>query len=99
MRSTTLTTRTLTSGRWVRINDTAANVSIVGTSPQQAITTSGSLFLSLLAHSQIPIPAVQWVIASSISSHCGADCFPCLLYTSDAADERSSVDLGGRRII
>ena len=24
---------------------------------------------------------------------------PCLLYTSDAADERSSVDLGGRRII
>ena len=25
-------------------------------------------------------------------------CF-CLLYTSDAADERSSVDLGGRRII
>ena len=34
---------------------------------------------------------------------CGADCEPvvwaCLLYTSDAADERSSVDLGGRRII
>ena len=27
----------------------------------------------------------------------GSDC--CLLYTSDAADERSSVDLGGRRII
>src|SRR5678815_2386186 len=25
--------------------------------------------------------------------------FVCLLYTSDAADERSSVDLGGRRII
>ena len=29
----------------------------------------------------------------------GADYKPCLLYTSDAADERSSVDLGGRRII
>src|SRR5678815_5335812 len=27
------------------------------------------------------------------------DLWPCLLYTSDAADERSSVDLGGRRII
>ena len=27
------------------------------------------------------------------------DAIPCLLYTSDAADERSSVDLGGRRII
>ena len=29
----------------------------------------------------------------------GVRAFPCLLYTSDAADERSSVDLGGRRII
>ena len=28
-----------------------------------------------------------------------AQFFACLLYTSDAADERSSVDLGGRRII
>ena len=28
----------------------------------------------------------------------GKSCL-CLLYTSDAADERSSVDLGGRRII
>ena len=28
-----------------------------------------------------------------------AQVWPCLLYTSDAADERSSVDLGGRRII
>ena len=29
----------------------------------------------------------------------GAPTTACLLYTSDAADERSSVDLGGRRII
>ena len=29
----------------------------------------------------------------------GRDFDGCLLYTSDAADERSSVDLGGRRII
>ena len=29
----------------------------------------------------------------------GAWDISCLLYTSDAADERSSVDLGGRRII
>src|SRR5678815_5039292 len=28
----------------------------------------------------------------------GDDTYACLLYTSDAADERSSVDLGGRRI-
>ena len=26
-------------------------------------------------------------------------CYTCLLYTSDAADEEDSVDLGGRRII
>src|SRR5674536_131129 len=29
----------------------------------------------------------------------GASIMPCLLYTSDAADEEDSVDLGGRRII
>ena len=29
----------------------------------------------------------------------GNNLYTCLLYTSDAADERSSVDLGGRRII
>ena len=32
----------------------------------------------------------------AMHEHHGAGC---LLYTSDAADERSSVDLGGRRII
>ena len=35
---------------------------------------------------------IQIEAPSSVSSGC-------LLYTSDAADERSSVDLGGRRII
>ena len=37
-------------------------------------------------------PAVATVSTDDVS-------FTCLLYTSDAADERSSVDLGGRRII
>ena len=27
------------------------------------------------------------------------NCCACLLYTSDAADERSGVDLGGRRVV
>ena len=40
-------------------SDVAARVSSVGTSPAQAITTSGSPPQSLLAHSQIPMPAVQ----------------------------------------
>ena len=51
---------------------TAASVSRVGTSPAQAITTSGSLPRSLLAHSQMPIPAVQCLMPASMSSHCGA---------------------------
>ena len=37
---------------------------------------------------------------TSLSRSDHRDALPrCLLYTSDAADERSSVDLGGRRII
>eukprot|EP00656_Telonema_subtile_P058206 TRINITY_DN9792_c0_g1_i2.p1 TRINITY_DN9792_c0_g1~~TRINITY_DN9792_c0_g1_i2.p1 ORF type:complete len:197 (+),score=38.67 TRINITY_DN9792_c0_g1_i2:292-882(+) len=32
-------------------------------------------------------------------SKCQAQCGPCLLYTSDAADEEDSVDLGGRLIL
>src|SRR5678816_465897 len=35
----------------------------------------------------------------SINTALGRMRYGCLLYTSDAADERSSVDLGGRRII
>ena len=35
----------------------------------------------------------------SYSYHKNTKIITCLLYTSDAADERSSVDLGGRRII
>ena len=40
--------------------------------------------------------AVRWGLAGNIV---WAWILTCLLYTSDAADERSSVDLGGRRII
>ncbi len=42
MRSTTFTTRIFSSGRCSRIIETAASVSSVGTSPQQAMTTSGA---------------------------------------------------------
>src|SRR5678815_2339650 len=37
-----------------------------------------------------------WILGHTIN---GTQAEYCLLYTSDAADERSSVDLGGRRII
>ena len=49
--------------------------------------------------------SVEWramspvVYADGKVSGWGWNYWDCLLYTSDAADERSSVDLGGRRII
>ena len=42
--------------------------------------------------------AVQWADGFAAGNQLGVT-NSCLLYTSDAADERSSVDLGGRRII
>ena len=44
------------------------------------------------------MPAPLSVTAPMVPAQC-EPCQLCLLYTSDAADERSSVDLGGRRII
>ena len=49
------------------------------------------------------LPELQ-AAAAEVASASGASplfdrAYACLLYTSDAADERSSVDLGGRRII
>src|SRR5512135_2654775 len=62
IRLTTLMTRTFRSGACFRRRSTAARVSSVGTSPQQTITTSGSPPWSLLAHSQMPMPAAQAVV-------------------------------------
>ena len=45
-------------------------------------------------------PLVEKLLARSRSEDIYGTRFEvCLLYTSDAADERSSVDLGGRRLI
>ena len=48
-------------------------------------------------------PSITRPSVRAIRSHVAVDpssnAVACLLYTSDAADERSSVDLGGRRII
>ena len=43
------------------------------------------------------LPAIN--INDSVTKSKFDNKYGCLLYTSDAADERSSVDLGGRRII
>ena len=61
---------------------------------------SGRVFSDCTLYS---IPSGYTPDPNLIMSYSGPDCWeyftPCLLYTSDAADERSSVDLGGRRII
>ena len=45
---------------------------------------------------EVPPSAIRHVVLIDLKETTD---IPCLLYTSDAADERSSVDLGGRRII
>ena len=47
----------------------------------------------------IPRAAAAPATRTQCNAHPVAHHQACLLYTSDAADERSSVDLGGRRII
>ena len=49
--------------------------------------------LADIAGLDLPARAIRRVVGQA------APLEACLLYTSDAADERSSVDLGGRRII
>jgi len=78
VRSTTLTTRIFKYGRRSRRMETAASVSRVGTSPQQAMTTSGTTPWSLLAHCQMPMPWMQWLTAASIVSQTGAGCLPAI---------------------
>src|SRR5665648_1286709 len=41
----------------------------------------------------------DYIDTKNIDVGIALDCSNCLLYTSDAADEEDSVDLGGRRII
>ena len=78
MRSTILTTRSFRLGKCSRRMDTAASVSSVGTSPQQAMTASGAASWSLLAHCQMPMPSVQCLTAASMVNHCGAGCLPAI---------------------
>src|SRR5678815_288635 len=59
-------------------------------------TTARILFLRWLARSDFnSTRQTALVVLKQVNYHL---CNICLLYTSDAADERSSVDLGGRRI-
>ena len=73
-RSTTLTNRIFSSGSRSRRMAVAASASCVATSPQDAITTSGSTPSSLLARGQMPKPLAQCTIASSIVVNCRCFC-------------------------
>src|SRR5678815_3435279 len=48
---------------------------------------------------KVGFPVARPHVLCEDESVIGTMFYVCLLYTSDAADERSSVDLGGRRII
>src|SRR5678815_3990685 len=64
-------------------------------------TVAGLLFAAASAAApQTPSPSQSRIALSrTLPAMDGKEIRVCLLYTSDAADERSSVDLGGRRII
>ena len=56
--------------------------------------------VQVAAHRGAPVLDADDAVVGIEQLHVAADQQEhCLLYTSDAADERSSVDLGGRRII
>src|SRR5678815_3202953 len=55
--------------------------------------------LKTLMKEPAEMPHLLFTGPAGIGKTTTALCMSCLLYTSDAADERSSVDLGGRRII
>ena len=59
---------------------------------RQLLTDSGSIFVQIGDENVHRVRAVMDEVFGDVNC-------VCLLYTSDAADERSSVDLGGRRII
>ena len=57
----------------------------------RAKETFGSENVLDIDGARVKFPGLGWGLLRASNT--------CLLYTSDAADERSSVDLGGRRII
>ena len=62
------------------------------------ISTSNSLTEFLIGYAYLMLNEFE-LSKEYFTNYVSADDNSCLLYTSDAADERSSVDLGGRRII
>ena len=76
------------------IRDRVATVALAAQYQAFCAVVAGTTFGMLIAN----VPAVM--LGDRIAQRMPVRLVhACLLYTSDAADERSSVDLGGRRII
>eukprot|EP00658_Telonema_sp_P-2_P039633 TRINITY_DN28321_c0_g1_i2.p1 TRINITY_DN28321_c0_g1~~TRINITY_DN28321_c0_g1_i2.p1 ORF type:complete len:361 (+),score=32.86 TRINITY_DN28321_c0_g1_i2:559-1641(+) len=72
----------------------------VASPPHQVVQLEPHLFLLLEPGLLVEYrTAVPLLLVRPLSEHAAIPTAPCLLYTSDAADEEDSVDLGGRRII
>ena len=68
----------------------AGNRNVLFVGKDHLATVATNVFFDVLrVHQKAVVDPKEMVLGQDI----------CLLYTSDAADERSSVDLGGRRII
>eukprot|EP00658_Telonema_sp_P-2_P031081 TRINITY_DN23338_c0_g1_i1.p1 TRINITY_DN23338_c0_g1~~TRINITY_DN23338_c0_g1_i1.p1 ORF type:complete len:208 (+),score=35.52 TRINITY_DN23338_c0_g1_i1:162-785(+) len=78
-------------GKWYT-HPTTTTMSTTSTIPATTVTPSSSPLQAIPAAEQPPI--YRWAPERVLVTVSG-----CLLYTSDAADEEDSVDLGGRRII
>ncbi len=83
-----------------RSKDNSIDLGILVSSPNadrlnEEMTVLESKGYKLQALKTLPIN-ISYFLSERVKS---AEIYNCLLYTSDAADERSSVDLGGRRII
>src|SRR5678816_486272 len=66
----------------LKIDETSVNFTGL---PRAALTVNHSL----------PAPTLRWRQGDTVTLRVSNMTSDCLLYTSDAADERSSVDLGG----
>ena len=73
-------------------------ISGIQCSVYETLTNVSRLKFKVGAVNGFAINGVSITGKSKLADFGALDLF-CLLYTSDAADERSSVDLGGRRII
>src|SRR5678816_3387492 len=71
---------------------------VVATQKHQAFTGAKLLLVQPVGLDDTP-RGTALLAVDSVGAGVHEKVLICLLYTSDAADERSSVDLGGRRII